>query len=196
MSEHELLRLVSGVHRKFFDLATDEEKQQILKFAKTIQEDNLFLKERKEATVIVLFKRTISSLDPEITSKSAFYKQEITYKINDKYLKNWNLRFSLQRDEEALRGVSGIDESGNSQTPKRKGSWIVIPFLVATPANRDYELSPQPLSKDWGQNTWWNNFVDITFGKKVRIKPSEFISILASGRSIGLMSEDFRYTFV
>lgn len=186
--ERELLpKFITGDQRKhYFDLATTaEQKAQILEFCKLVKADRDFCKRsQKEVSVTVLFKRVIASLDPEVTTVSAFYKQTITYKINPKHDKNWVLTAAIQRSDEALSGIS-------EDFPERRPSYTCIVYLIATKFNDEFAPSPQPLTQNFSKDAWFKPYVDISFGKKTTISAEKAVEILKSGRSIGFYSEDF-----
>jgi hypothetical protein len=161
---------------------------------------------QKEITATILYKRIIGSSDPETTTQVFYYKQPITYKIKPEYLKLWELTASLQRNDIALKTCIDFDEclkrikQGiivlDDEIPSRIGAYTAIIYLIATPENEDYVKSPQPLTQNFDKSAWFTPYVDITFDKKQLIEADEVIQILASGRSIGFMSEDHTRRYI
>jgi hypothetical protein len=177
------------------------------KFRDSLKADIAYcLPNQKEVIVTVLFKRVIGSLEPDVTTQVAYYKQNVTYKIADKHFKNWVLTASIQRNDVAQKECLKSDEClkkirqglvlEETDIPVRKGAYTAIIYLLSTEENEEYVKSPQPLTQDFSKNGWWREYVDVEFGKKTMIETDEVLEILASGKSCGFMSEDYTRRYI
>jgi hypothetical protein len=101
---------------------------QLQKFVDAQKADNAYcLPNQKEITCTILYKRVIGSLEPDVTTQVAYYKQNVTYKISDKHFKNWVLTASLQRNEVALKECLKSDECFKKL--KQGLTLVLIPLL-------------------------------------------------------------------